>query len=229
MHVIYRIHNHANGKVYIGKSEKNADERFAEHLKESSTDSQRRLCQAIRKHGEDVFSVFEIEHVDDQLASERERFWIAHYRSKDYALGYNMTDGGEGAPGRFFTDQTRRKISEKVKAHISTLTDEERSAMTKDANTAKRGCKEKPSATKKIAQQARWDNASEEQRKDHGVKSAAGVAPENRHKQIQGMISAFSPVRQPGYKQEQAICPHCGKIGGKQALKRYHFANCKHQ
>ena len=28
-------------------------------------------------------------------------------------------------------------------------------------------------------------------------------------------------------KQKQVICPHCNKQGGANAMKRYHFNNCK--
>lgn len=27
--------------------------------------------------------------------------------------------------------------------------------------------------------------------------------------------------------QKRIECPHCGKVGGKSAMKRYHFDNCK--
>lgn len=30
-----------------------------------------------------------------------------------------------------------------------------------------------------------------------------------------------------GIKKEQVVCPHCGKLGGKPAMIRFHFDNCK--
>jgi group I intron endonuclease len=32
-----------------------------------------------------------------------------------------------------------------------------------------------------------------------------------------------------GVPQEQVECPHCGKIGGKNLMSRYHFDNCKYK
>ena len=32
-----------------------------------------------------------------------------------------------------------------------------------------------------------------------------------------------------GIAQEQVECPYCGKIGGLNAMKRWHFNNCKHK
>ena len=30
-----------------------------------------------------------------------------------------------------------------------------------------------------------------------------------------------------GKKVDRIICPHCGLVGGENAMKRYHFNNCK--
>lgn len=30
-----------------------------------------------------------------------------------------------------------------------------------------------------------------------------------------------------GFKQKQVECPHCGKIGGENAMNRHHFNKCK--
>lgn len=227
MHVIYLLQNLVNGKVYVGKTEKSAHERFEEHIKEAQRGSDRRLCQALRKHGHENFSVTVIEQVSDEVSSDRERHWVAHYQSKNYQFGYNMTDGGEGAPGRLITEATRQKISQKVKSHVHSLSQEERREMTRCANDAKRGRREKTSKKKSEAQTERWANSTADEKKTHGERSAAGVSEEGRKRQLAGMLNAFSPVRQPGYKQEQVMCPHCGKIGGKQAMKRYHFDHCK--
>lgn len=36
----------------------------------------------------------------------------------------------------------------------------------------------------------------------------------------------FSGGPSKGFKYERVACPHCGKIGGKQNMRRWHFANC---
>jgi hypothetical protein len=40
--------------------------------------------------------------------SERERFFIKKYRSFDRRYGYNLTEGGEGAPGYRHTEQAKK-------------------------------------------------------------------------------------------------------------------------
>ena len=229
MHVIYLLRNTANGKVYIGKTEKLACERLAEHIKESSRGSDRRLCQAIRKHGSDKFLLEIIEHISEEQSSERERFWIAHFKSKDYKFGYNMTDGGEGAPGRKSREDTCRKISEAMKKRISEMSDEERKNMTKAANTAKLGQREQPGIKKSAAQKQRWDSTTEEDKKKHGAKSRDGVSETGKKRQVEGMVKAYSPERQQGTPKLVVQCPYCGKAGGRPIMHRFHFEKCKHR
>lgn len=97
MGFIYKIVNHINGKVYIGKSDRDIDPiaRFREHISESTSErsGHRPLYRAINKHGINNFSFHVIEFTDD--ASEREKFWISEYASYG-CNGYNATFGGDG-------------------------------------------------------------------------------------------------------------------------------------
>lgn len=94
---IYRITNKINQKIYIGKS-KSIQDRWKEHIYESTQGSERALCRAFRKYGIDNFSFEIIELIPieqyDKLSSEREKFWISHFDS--FKTGYNMTEGGDG-------------------------------------------------------------------------------------------------------------------------------------
>lgn len=229
MHVIYLLQNLTNGKVYVGKTEKSARERFEEHVKEAQRGSDRRLCQALRKHGRETFSVTVIEHVSDEMSSDRERHWVAHYQSKNYQFGYNMTDGGEGAPGILVTEETRIKMREAANKRIAQLSPEERRDMTKAANKSKRGCKEKPSPNKSVAQKQRWASATNEEKAEHGVRSKAGVSETGKVRQLEGMTSAFSPEREKGVPKAVVQCPYCGKAGGRPIMHRFHFEKCKHR
>lgn len=47
-----------------------------------------------------------------------------------------------------------------------------------------------------------------------------GKIPPNK-----GMIKELSPLYQ--VKKPTVICPHCDKVGGAPAMKRFHFENCK--
>lgn len=223
---IYEVQNRLNGKRYIGKTEKRVEERLSEHAAEARRGASRRLCQAIRKHGSEAFVVTLLETCSDEDASNRERWWIATLKTRDYQYGYNMTDGGEGKPGAEITAETRQKLSAKAVARISVMSDDERAAMTAPANTAKRGVKEKPS-NKSEAQLERWAKTSPTDRKAHGQRSAAGTSHEKRQKQVNAMNGAFSPVRVKGTPQPTVCCPHCKKTGGRAIMGRYHFERCK--
>jgi group I intron endonuclease len=94
MAYIYKITNTINGKIYIGKTERTVEERFSEHLKDSSrrTFEKRPLYSAIRKYGKKAFVIEIIEETD--FPEERETYWIEYYQSFKY--GYNATLGGDG-------------------------------------------------------------------------------------------------------------------------------------
>lgn len=230
MHVIYLLQNLVNGKVYVGKTAKSAEVRFTEHIKEAQRGSDRRLCQALRKHGVEAFSLRTLEQVADaSAAAKRERFWISHYNSRDYQLGYNMTDGGEGAPGMLVTEETRNKMRAAANLRISQLSQEERQDMTKAANESKRGRKEKPGSSKSIAQKQRWAGATSEEKAEHGARSKAGVSEIGKLHQTAGMTAAFSPEREKGVPKAVVQCPYCGKVGGRPIMHRFHFEKCKHR
>ena len=100
---IYKITNIINGKCYIGKSS-NIEDRFKYHQRKfNSTGVERNklLYKAIRKYGLEnfTFEIIEtIDNYDDKIANEREKYWIAFYKSycKDENEGYNETRGGDG-------------------------------------------------------------------------------------------------------------------------------------
>jgi group I intron endonuclease len=226
MNSVYLITNSANGKRYVGKTEKTMEERYYEHLREASRGSDRRLYQAIRKHGAQFFTISLLEECSSDTASAIEMKWIANLKTRVYQHGYNMTDGGEGKPGALITAETREKIGRSSRARVAAMSEDERRAMTAAANEKKRGSKERR-AGKKEAQLKRWASTSSQDRAIHGAKCAAGISVGGRQRQVQGMNSSFSPVRVKGVKQPVSECPHCHKIGGRSIMGRYHFERCK--
>ena len=97
MPYIYKITNILNGKMYIGKTSSTIQERWKEHLKDAARRSKehRPLYSAIKKYGADNFIIEQLEEVpNDEIAREREIFWIEYYGS--FKNGYNATKGGDG-------------------------------------------------------------------------------------------------------------------------------------
>lgn len=94
---IYKITNIVNNKVYIGKSIQ-IERRWSEHKSEiNNLNKQNHLYRAMRKYGIDnfQFEIIEICSDNNNILSEREKYWINFYNS--YETGYNETRGGEGA------------------------------------------------------------------------------------------------------------------------------------
>ena len=97
MPYIYKIINDINDKVYIGKTSKTIEHRWKEHREDATTKSKdhRPLYSAIQKYGIEHFQIEEIEEVpNDEIACEREKYWIEYYGS--FKNGYNATKGGDG-------------------------------------------------------------------------------------------------------------------------------------
>lgn len=132
--VIYKITNKKNGKIYVGKTEKNIENRWKNHIRLAEKKVNRYLYDAMNHYGYDSFSVEIIEQcLDKEHLNIREIYWIAFYNATNPKIGYNMQTGGIGGThnsetlkkigrkvsiankGHLVTEETRRKIS---KAHI---------------------------------------------------------------------------------------------------------------
>ena len=104
---IYAIQNKLNIKIYIGKTTRDVEVRWNEHLKDSTlldaTEEKSLIHSAIKKYGSSNFNFFIIENNLNTLEelNEAEQFWIEFFRSnvRKYGKncgGYNLTDGGGG-------------------------------------------------------------------------------------------------------------------------------------
>lgn len=93
---IYKITNNINDKVYVGNTSRSLAKRWAEHINDSKKKrcKNRPLYLAINKYGEDNFTIELIEECSNDVAPDREKYWISFYDS--YKNGYNDTFGGLG-------------------------------------------------------------------------------------------------------------------------------------
>jgi len=65
----------------------------------------------MRKHGVDSFKIYEIDRVDDSIADDTERKYIALYSSAQPRNGYNLALGGRYG---LLNEASRKKISERM-------------------------------------------------------------------------------------------------------------------
>lgn len=136
-HWIIYMYTFPNGKRYIGAT------RRPLHHRQGSKESgwaKYKLCtplwEAIQEFGVDNIeqSILFEGDIEDEAASEMERFYIAHFKTNcrkyhDPSFGYNQGDGGEGTQERHLTEERREELRESVrvigKARIGTHPSEE--------------------------------------------------------------------------------------------------------
>ena len=101
MAYIYKIINNINQKIYIGKTSSTIEKRFKEHCNDSKKErcEKRPLYDAMNKYGIENFTVEKVEEVkNDEIASEREIYWINKLRTYigfNDCNDYNATLGGD--------------------------------------------------------------------------------------------------------------------------------------
>lgn len=92
MGYIYKITNSINGKIYVGQTFRDVQERFKEHLRMGRKDKvgyKSLLYYAIKKYGKDAFSVDTLEECPDELLNDREAYWIKTLDTQKQ--GYNIS------------------------------------------------------------------------------------------------------------------------------------------
>lgn len=118
---IYLLTNIVNGKIYIGQTWLPLHIRMGKEG--SNYKNSLYLYGAIQKHGADKFQ-YEIlvQCRDQESADYLEEYFINQYDSRNHQIGYNLKEGGSA--GRH-SDETRKKISETLKAQAATWSPEE--------------------------------------------------------------------------------------------------------
>ncbi len=149
--IIYKLQNKINGKIYIGKTAKEVEQRIAEHLNAKSL-----IGNALRKYGLQSFDIFIMDLADDnETLNEKERYWIKFHDCK-VPNGYNLTGGGEGIIGYRHSKESKLEMSKSRKGKI--LSEETKKRMSQ----ALKGRKHSEETKEKIRQSNLGQKRSEE-------------------------------------------------------------------
>lgn len=164
-------------------------------------------------------------NMDEELAFLVEKERISQLRVTGFIL-CNLTDGGDGASGWVKTKEWREKVSA---AHRGkTVSEETRIKISNSVRSSgfapTEEMRQKISATHKGKKRALGYKHTDEWKVKQkkwvvGNKSRLG---QTRSKEEREKASASLS----GRIQTKIECPHCGKVGGN-AMKRWHFENCK--
>ena len=147
MFYIYKITNNTDSKFYIGKTTRDVDVRFKEHLNECDKPHtyQSHLYNAMQTCGKENFTIEIIDTAETiEELDEKEIYWIAKLDATNSGVGYNIAPGGKcqgralgsvpwnkGVP---MTEEQKKRVSESKKGTI--ITEEQRAKISKSLKEA---------------------------------------------------------------------------------------------
>ena len=212
IHTVYKATS-PSGKVYIGYTSQKLEQRWSKHIYDSKRGLDHYFYRAMRKHGHDSFSIEAIyQSLDRKDALEKESYFISCYRSYVPSIGYNGTMGGDvGFPtaetkirmSKAHSEESRKRMSEAQRGERSHLYGKPRDEDTKN----------------KISEALKGRVHTEEARQNMSKAQKGRIVSEEARKKMSDS--------QKGISKTKVDCPHCGKVGGKPAMNRYHFDKCK--
>lgn len=126
-YTIYLIENEVNGKKYVGMTCQSLDRRMSCHLSAARTGLDYARHRAIRKHGEENFSIRPLDEAKtEEEACQLEREWIERLDTYE-GRGYNESAGGEPRHNTKYDDERVYHCIEAFQLYevrVSSLADE---------------------------------------------------------------------------------------------------------
>lgn len=196
---VYVIINTINNKKYIGVSMK-CDEKSVKNYFGSGL----AIKESIKKYGKENFKKEILKKFNSENGARNyERELINELNAIDSNDYYNLVAGGYGGgvKGRIISDETKKKISNSLLGHKNYKPTEEHK--------------------KKLSEKFKG-RISPMKGKTQNEITKQKISEVTKLRWERNELTSYS-----GYKHEIIKCPHCEKTGGKGAMKRWHFENCK--
>lgn len=111
---IYCMENLINGKKYIGQT-RNLTRRIRDHTTNYKRESNPYLNSSIEKYGTENFSIYIVEHCQEEELNEREIYYIGKFNTTCREYGYNILAGGNIPPsffGKSHSEKTKLLMAE---------------------------------------------------------------------------------------------------------------------
>lgn len=196
---LYRVVDTVRGKFYIGK--------HGGREQKGYWGSGMRIKRHIKKHGLQDMKYEILVIADDQYIMDLERRYVTEEFIKANPDCLNLCKGGMG--GNLGNDPWNKGLKLPWVSEMMSRIHK--------GNTYRRGSKHTPEALKKMSDAHAGRVITDETRKKL---SAAHLGKPMSEKARENMSAAQKAL-------PKLTCCHCGKIGGQQAMKRWHFDNCK--
>ena len=189
------------------------------------------LKDAIQKYGKDSFKKVILEQCSTiEELKKQEKYWISTYNACSDRESYNISTGGTG--GDTFThNPNKERIREKLQARRHT--EDTKKKISKN-NWQKHNLGPR-SGTK-------WSEEQRSKMKDYlnengspfkGKTHTEEAKQKNREKHLGKKVSEETKLKMREANVTLVlmsyICPHCGQEGKGNAMKQWHFNNCKNK
>lgn len=235
----YLIKHIASGNLYHGsrtKRECNPDEFWKE---EGYKTSSRIIKEIIDKEGLESFEIISIEIFSDvNEAILAEETYHKEYDVKGNVCYFNQHNAGEkfnttgmeskmkGIPR---SEETKNKL--RIANQGKTLSEETKikiSKATKGENNPRFGVIISEETRDKISRSNKG-KTSHMKGKNHSEESKMKMRESSKGKIVSKETKEKISKSKKGIPFSKLTCSHCNKVGGKGAMKRWHFDNCKHK
>lgn len=243
---IYKTTNLLNGKIYIGQSI------FEPDQKPNYLGSGGKLKNSIKEFGIGNFTreILESDITHTKILNEREIYWISYYNSTDPDIGYNILKGGQYESQRQAIKEACNRPSElerKSKESKKLWSDSDYQKRVTESNRKTWSDPELKKKHSELKKQNYLDPKYKESLKlsaenmeilecPHCKKSMKKNHAMSKHfdnciyhtdlikREI--ALERYNLINQNTKKIE---CPYCNKTGIVGNMNRWHFENCKHK
>jgi len=212
---IYKITNHVTRRIYCGVHTTN-------NINDDYFGSGVYLKRSIQKYGKENFTKEILEVCSIKEGPEREKYWIQSLGSK-VPNGMNLTDGGEGSPGKIVSLETREQLR---KSHLGKHHTNETILLMKESH---KGWIPPKGFGEAISKRMQNFKHTEESKENIG-KRMSEIYSDPSKNPMWGKTQSKETKKIQSFKRlnrEKKKCEYCGGLFDPSMYTRWHGDKCK--